>query len=97
MRAFLADYVDGLDWYYDPANREKAIEIVAAFTKSPKEVLDTYFATERDYYRDPQRLRRRRDHPKADRCHARGEALDRQAVDAAKYLKLSYLPKPCAM
>ena len=49
---YLADYVRGLQWFYDPANRKKAIEITAEFTKSPADVLDSYFMTERDYYRD---------------------------------------------
>src|SRR5262245_14251556 len=53
VRGFLADYVAGLNWYYDKANRDKAIELVAAFTKSPKEVLDSYFPTDSDHYRDP--------------------------------------------
>ena len=29
------------------------MELCAEFTKSPPEVLDSYFMTERDYYRDP--------------------------------------------
>src|SRR6201996_251396 len=33
VRGFLADYVDGLGWFYDRANREKAIQIVSDFTK----------------------------------------------------------------
>jgi hypothetical protein len=34
------------------ANRQKALEFASGLTKSPKEVLDAYFATSRDYYRD---------------------------------------------
>lgn len=94
-RGFLADYVRGLGWYYDKANRKKAIEIVSAFTKSPADVLNSYFATNRDYYRD------------LNGCVSAGaiqkpidamaaEKLIPQNVDAAKYLKLGYLPKPCA-
>jgi NitT/TauT family transport system substrate-binding protein len=52
VRSFLADYVRGLQWFYDPDNRKKAVEITAEFTKSPADVLDSYFMTERDYYRD---------------------------------------------
>ena len=52
VKSFLADYVRGRHWFYDPANRRKAVEITAEFTKSPAEVLDSYFMTERDYYRD---------------------------------------------
>ena len=47
VKSFLADYVIGLHWFYDPANRAKAIEITADFTKSPAAVLDSYFMTAR--------------------------------------------------
>src|SRR3984957_14786635 len=52
LRAFLEDFVQGLAWYYEPANRDKAIELAAGLTKSPKETLASYFITPRDYYRD---------------------------------------------
>src|SRR5258708_267276 len=35
LRAFLDDFVQGLAWYYNPANRKKTLDLVAAFTKSP--------------------------------------------------------------
>jgi sulfonate transport system substrate-binding protein len=96
LRGFLADYVTGLDWYYDKANREKAIELVADFTKSPKEVLDGYFATDRDYYRDPNGCVSAMTIQKPIDAMV-GEKLIPQTVDASKYLNLSYLPKPCAL
>jgi NitT/TauT family transport system substrate-binding protein len=52
VKSFLADYVTGLHWFYDKANRKKALEITANFTKSSPEVLDSYFMTEHEYYRD---------------------------------------------
>jgi NitT/TauT family transport system substrate-binding protein len=52
VSAFLADYVRGLQWFYDPANRKQAIALTAGFTKSPPELLDSYFMTSKDYYRD---------------------------------------------
>ena len=96
VRGFLADYVRGLNWYYDKANRQKAIELVSDFTKSPKEVLDGYFATDRDYYRDPNGCVSAAAIQKPIDAMIE-EKLIPQSVDAAKYLKLSYLPKPCAM
>jgi len=95
VRAFLEDYVQGLAWYYDPANRTKAIDLIADFTKSPKQVLDSYFATPRDYYRDrngcvsPVSIQKPID-AMVD------EKLLPQKVDASKYLNLSLLPRPCA-
>jgi len=49
--AFLSDYVVGLKWFYDPANRTRALDMTAEFTKSPRDVLDSYFLTGKDYYR----------------------------------------------
>jgi NitT/TauT family transport system substrate-binding protein len=95
LRGFLADFVQGLNWYYDPANRARALELASGLTKSPKEVLDTYFATPRDYYRDRngcvtvQAVQRPID------AMFEYKLIDRH-VDAAKYMKLQYLPKPCA-
>lgn len=96
VRGFLADYVDGLAWYYDPANREKAIEIVADFTKSPKEVLDSYFATDRDYYRDSSGCVAAATIQKPIDAMLEEKLID-QAVDVSKYLDLSYLPRQCAL
>ncbi len=94
VRAFLADYVEGLHWYYDRSNRSKAIELVADFTKSPKEVLESYFATSRDYYRDPNGC------ISADLIQKPidamvNENLIAQTVDVAKYISTSYLPAAC--
>ncbi len=95
IRGFLADYVEGLTWFYDPANREKAIEIVADFTKSPVQVLNSYFATGKDYYRDP------------SACISAGsiqkpldamyeEKLINRKIDASTYINTSFLPKSCS-
>lgn len=95
VKAYLADYVRGLHWFYDPANRKKAIEITAAFTKSPAEVLNSYFMTERDYFRDH------------NACVSvetiqtpidamRNEGLLERPLAVADYLNTSLLPYPCA-
>jgi NitT/TauT family transport system substrate-binding protein len=95
VRGFLADYVTGLNWYYDKANRTKALELVSGLTKSPVEVLDGYFATGKDYYRDPNgcvpviAIQKPIDAMAA-------EGLIPEKVDAGKYLDLSLLPRPCA-
>src|SRR3984885_1900769 len=96
VRGFLADYVDGLAWYYDRANREQAIQIVSDFTKSPKEVLDSYFATDRDYYRDPSACVSAQSIQKPLDAMFEEKLIGR-SIDASKYLNLSLLPKPCAL
>lgn len=96
VRAFLGDYVTGLHWFYDPANRKKAIEITSEFTKSPPSVLDSYFMTERDYFRD------------RNACLAAAsvqtpidamqhEGLLEQPVKVSEHLDMSYLPIRCTL
>ncbi|HEY1363006.1 MAG TPA: ABC transporter substrate-binding protein [Xanthobacteraceae bacterium] len=94
LRAFLEDFVQGLDWYYNPANREKALELAAGLTKSPKEVLASYFMTGRDYYRDRNGCVSVSAVQKPIDAMLEYKLLDRP-VDAARYMKLQYLPKPC--
>jgi NitT/TauT family transport system substrate-binding protein len=94
LRALLADFVAGLAWYYDPKNRDKAIELVAAFTKSPKEVISSYFITPHDYYRDPNGCLSAAVVQKPIDAMLEYQLIDRP-VDAAKYMRLQFLPKPC--
>ncbi len=48
----LEDYLRSLRWFNDPANHKEAIDIVSKFTKQPREVLDGWAFTHKDYYRD---------------------------------------------
>ncbi|HEY1543982.1 MAG TPA: ABC transporter substrate-binding protein [Xanthobacteraceae bacterium] len=94
LRAFLDDFVQGLAWYYNPANREKALDLVAAFTKGPRDVLATYFITPRDYYRDPNGCVSVAAVQKPIDAMVEYKLIAKP-VDASKYMKLQYLPKPC--
>lgn len=95
VRSFLADYVRGLHWFYDPANRRKAVEITAEFTKSPAEVLDSYFMTERDYYRDRNGcVGVATIQTPIDAMYSEG-LIDRP-VKVSEHLKMSYLPYACS-
>jgi len=94
LRAFLDDFVQGLAWYYNPANREKALDLVAGFTKSPREVLASYFITPRDYYRDPNGCVGVAAVQKPIDAMVEYNLINKP-VDAAKYVKMQYLPKPC--
>lgn len=94
LRAFLDDYVRGLKWFYDPSNRERAVDIVSAFTKSPKDILNSYFTTDKDYYRDVNGcvtapLIQKPIDAMVD------EKLVESRVDVTQYLDLSFLPNPC--
>jgi sulfonate transport system substrate-binding protein len=95
VRSFLADYVRGLQWLYAPANRPKVIELTAAFTKSPAELIDSYFVTDRDYYRDPNGcVGVAAIQTPIDAMHSEG-LIDRP-VKVADHLNMSYLPHPCS-
>jgi NitT/TauT family transport system substrate-binding protein len=94
VTAFLSDYVTGLKWLYDPANRKRAIEITAELTKSPAAVLDQYFMTARDYYRD------RDGCVNAQLIQTPIDAMLREGlidkpVKVSDYLDLSMLPGAC--
>jgi sulfonate transport system substrate-binding protein len=95
LRAFLEDFVQGLAWYYEPANRDKAIELAAGLTKSPKEQLAGYFITPRDYYRDRNGCVSAAAVQKPIDAMIEYKLIDRP-VDAARYMKLQYLPRPCS-
>ena len=66
------------------------------FTKSPKEVLNSYFATDRDYYRDPSGCVAAQTIQKPLDAMFEEKLIGRQ-IDVSKYLNVSLLPKPCAM
>src|SRR5262249_34964188 len=95
VKAYLADYVRGLQWFSDPANRKKALEITAEFTKSPAEVLDSYFMTQGDYYRDRNGcVSAKTIQTPIDAMHSEG--LIEKPVNVAQYLNMSLLPNPCS-
>ena len=95
VKAFLADYVRGLKWFYDPVNRAQAVRLAAEVTRQPPEVLDAYFATNRDYYRDQSAcLTAALVQAPIDGMQAQG--LIPGPVRVADHLDLSYLPMPCS-
>ena len=48
---FLEDFIRVVRWYYDPANRDASIKIVAEASKTPEEVLRRYIFTKEDNFR----------------------------------------------
>lgn len=94
VRAWLADFVDGLHWLYDPANRKEAVALAAEASKSPVEVVDSYFLTNRDYYRNLNACLA----PDLLQAQADGmvsEGFLPAAMDIRPHLDTSYLPNPC--
>ena len=95
VKSFLGDYVRGLQWFYAPGNRQKVIEMTAAFTKLPAELIDSYFVTNRDYYRDPNGCVGIDAIQKPiDAMYSEG-LVDRP-VKIADHVNMSYLPHPCS-
>lgn len=94
VKAWTADYVGLLHWLYTPANRAKAVEATAEYTKSPANVLDTYFLTPKDYYRDRNGCVSAKNlQPAIDAMTKEGFLPQR--VDMGKYIDPSFLPYPC--
>jgi len=52
VKDFFEDHVRGFRWITDPANRDKALPIIAEASVRPVEQMD-YLFSEIDYYRDP--------------------------------------------
>ena len=48
----LEDTSAALRWYYDPANREKAVALTAGYLKRPPAAFESWLFTKRDFYRD---------------------------------------------
>ena len=93
---FLRAYRQAVAWVYDPANREKAIEIVANFMKSSKDVLATYFLLPgKDYYRDRNGCVSVSALQKPIDAMIENQLIS-ERVDASKYIKMQFLPRPCS-
>jgi sulfonate transport system substrate-binding protein len=94
VKAYLADYVDAIHWLYAPENRKKAVEFTAELVKSPPEVVDAYFLTSKDYYRDPNACVT----PALVQTLADAMTKDGllpHAINMADYIDPSYLPIAC--
>jgi NitT/TauT family transport system substrate-binding protein len=90
VRAFLADYVNGLGWLNQPANHAQAVSVMAGLTKLPAETL-AYAFTDKDYYRAPN------GHVEAPLIQKPIDALKELGllngdVQIAKYVDMQYLP-----
>jgi len=48
----LEDYATMLRWFYDPANHEEAVGMVARFLKRPPALFEDWLFTKKDFYRD---------------------------------------------
>ena len=87
---FFTDYLHGLRWLLNQANRPAAVTLAANLTKSNRETIDSYFLTPKDYFRDPEgrpdvdALQRNLDYLAAKNFIPR-------KLDVAPYMDLSFL------
>ena len=87
---FFTDYLRGLRWLLNPANRPAAVDLAAKITKQDRSVIDSYFPSATDYFRDPEgrpdleSLQRNLDY-----LGAKGFIPRR--LEVAPYVDLSYL------
>src|SRR5580704_3463757 len=95
VRAFLSDYVTGLHWFYDSANRTQAVALAAGLTKTPPAVLDSYMMTTRDYFRDPNACVSAKTIQGPINAMTTVGLLDKP-VEIAEYVSMKYLPIPCS-
>lgn len=94
-RAFLADWVNGLQWLSDDENRDEAIEIMSDITGTPPEALDLFYGRPGDdYYRDPNAC------PNAEALQRGVDAMVTtgyidEGIEIEPLVDTSYLPEPC--
>lgn len=93
VKAFLADWVAGLQWLEDPANREEAMQIISNVAKTPVDVLDLFYGTDADYYRDSHGCPRPATLQKGVDAMVEVGYLQ-EGVDIASMTDDSYLPDP---
>jgi NitT/TauT family transport system substrate-binding protein len=95
VKAFLADWVAGLQWLSDEANRTEAIAILAKASGAKPENLELFFGKPGDdYHRDPNAC------PNASALQAGVEGMVKtgylpKSVKVADLVDTSYLPNPC--
>lgn len=92
---WMEDYVRGVNWLLDPANRTKATEYAADYSKRKPEQLSWAFQKESDYYHDP---KGRIDVPafqsNFDTLHKLG--VQRCTIDVTKYVDHSVVDEAAA-
>lgn len=94
VKALWEDWVIALKWAYDPKNRQRFLDITTELVKLPRPILEKYFLTKADFWRDPNAC----PHPEfiqpiVDAMYKIGYIKEK--LEVAKYVDASYLPYPC--
>ncbi len=92
---WMEDYVRGVNWLLDPANRTKATEYAADYSKRKPGQLAWAFQKESDYYHDPKgRLDVPAFQSNVDTLHKLG--VLRRTIDVTKYVDHSIVDEAAA-
>ena len=93
---WLEDYVRGTRWLLDPGNREKALDMAAAFTKRKRRIYQSWaFTKDKDLYHDPSgRLDLEALQRNVDTMHKQG--ILRRSFDVNKYVDESLVKEAAA-
>jgi sulfonate transport system substrate-binding protein len=94
-KSFLADWVAGLQWLAAEENRDEAMAIISDVSKTDIAVLDLFYGTERDYFRNTDGC------PSAPALQAGVDAMVavdylEESVDIESLVDVSHLPDPDA-
>ena len=54
VQDFFTDYLRGLRWLLNPANRPAAVTLAANLTRQNRDIIDSFFLTAKDYFRNPE-------------------------------------------
>lgn len=91
-RAALVDFFEDtqsvMRWFYDPANRTQALQLVSGFTKRPVNSFSEWLLTKQDDYRDPD-IRPNLEAVQHDIDVQAELGLLKQRIDVTKYADLS--------
>lgn len=93
---WLEDYIRGTRWFLDPANRSKALDMTAAFTKRKRRIYEGWaFTKDKDLYHDPDaRLDLEALQRNIDTMHEQG--ILRRSFDVNKYVDESLVKEAAA-
>ncbi|HXP29984.1 MAG TPA: ABC transporter substrate-binding protein [Stellaceae bacterium] len=95
MADFMEDALRAIHWYNDPGNHAEVVGMIAAYSKQPRELYDSWIFTNKDYYHSPNGLP---DLTALQRNIATQQELGflKADIDVAKHSDLSFVKEAAA-
>lgn len=88
IQSWMEDYVDVIDYMFE--NRDEVVSLASEHFEIPEEVVDAFFLTENDYYRDEVEIDFDRLQATMDEMHDMG--FTDEGFDVEEYATNEYLP-----